>query len=394
MQPFETYLECFLWDLVDEGIDAVLDRIKGETGVRGIVVPVHHPGVMQFRPHTGVSPRTFVSQGGAQFQPDGSRYAGTRIRPAVDDWLRKSNPFKAAVQGCKDRGLKVAAAVRACMVPAVARRFEPACVRDVWGDRDEWLCPVNPDVQEYVRCLLTDLSENYTLDAVAVGFLGFGHTGDGRSWSRWNEHRGFELGPVETWLRSVCFCESCRQLAKRDGLDVDAAVGIASDTLEAACAGNACRKEPIADFVAAHPALRVFLDWRGEQLRRWLPTLEPACRCDLIVDAHQEPLRSGLEMSDIAACCDAVLGETTRTDAKQVEQWTQWGQRFCEPSRMSLRVSAGVRCDHSESLVAAVSAAARAGCRAVHIGDYGSVPLSRLEWIRQAVRFAHRQRET
>ena len=38
--------DCYLWDFVDEGIDTALDRIKNETGVTGIVIHVHCPGLL------------------------------------------------------------------------------------------------------------------------------------------------------------------------------------------------------------------------------------------------------------------------------------------------------------------------------------------------------------
>jgi hypothetical protein len=390
-QPFETYLDCFLWDLVDEGIDTVLDRIKGEIGVKGIVVPVHHSGVQQFRPHAGVSPRTFQSKGGAEFQPDSSRYAATRIRPVVDDWLRKSNPFKTVVQACKDRGLKIGAAIRACAASPIARQYEHAAVRDVWGDRDDWLCPVNPDVQEYVRSLLTDLSENYPIDSVVLNFLGYGYTSGGTMWSHTNEHQGFSLGPVETWLRSICFCESCRQLAKRDGVDVDRAARVVTEALESACDSGERLKDTLSSFAQDHAELNALLEWRMGQLHAWIGTLKTSCQCELVMGVHQEPLRSGLDVRKLADYHDAVLCSTRQTDPKEVESSIRWSSDVWSPDRVCVRVGAGACCADSGSLVAAVSLAAKSGCRAVHIADYGSIPQARLDWVRQAVRFAHRE---
>src|SRR5690349_13438156 len=102
---FHISMNCYPWDLVDEGIDAVLDRLKGEAGVTGISVPFSCGPIVQLRPHAGVSPRTFRSRGGVQFQPEASHYTGTRIRPVVADWLRKSNPLAAIAEACAKRGL-------------------------------------------------------------------------------------------------------------------------------------------------------------------------------------------------------------------------------------------------------------------------------------------------
>ena len=84
---FQTNLWCYLWDLVDEGIDPVLDRLQGEAGATGVSVATCYHSVDQLRPHPGISPRTFRSAGGAQFQPASDRYAATRIRLSVPQVL-------------------------------------------------------------------------------------------------------------------------------------------------------------------------------------------------------------------------------------------------------------------------------------------------------------------
>ena len=58
---FQTNVWCYLWDLVDEGIDGVLDRLKGEAGATGISVATSYYSVDQLRPHAGMLPRTFRS---------------------------------------------------------------------------------------------------------------------------------------------------------------------------------------------------------------------------------------------------------------------------------------------------------------------------------------------
>ncbi len=388
---FEVNLECFLWDLVDEGIEDALDRIKGETGVTGVVVPVHGRGVMQFRPHAGVSPRSYIYDGGAMFQPEPVRYGGTRIRPVVAETLRKSNPLKAVVEACHARGLKIGCGLAACYCRPVAERYEHAAVRDIFGDRDYWLCPVNPDVQEYVRSLLTDLTENYTFDSVWLSHVGFACSSKTLLWTRGHEHRGFVMGPVELWLRTICFCESCRQLSKRDGIDVEAAAKTAGETLETACRSGTCVQDPLSEFVEKNEALGAYLDWRKTQLHRWIPTLKTACRCTLIGEDYQQSLRSGLSLRELPDAYDILHCFCPETGADAVQAAMARIDGVWDRSKVAIGLSARVECPSSEALVGAVLRAAQSGCRAVSIGDYGSIPLERLEWIRQAVRFARRE---
>ena len=50
---FQTLVSCYLWDLVDEGIEEVLDRLQGEAGATGVGVGVCCPRTAVLRPHRG-----------------------------------------------------------------------------------------------------------------------------------------------------------------------------------------------------------------------------------------------------------------------------------------------------------------------------------------------------
>lgn len=388
---FEASLDCYLWDLVDEGIDDVLDRIKGETGATGIVVPVHGKAVATFRPHAGVSPRAYVYDGGALFQPDASRYAGTRLRPVVFDGIRKSNPLKTIVQASHARGLKVGCAVAACDCGPVAERYEHAAVRDILGDRHHWLCPVNPDVQEYVRSLLGDLTENYELDSLRLGDLGFAGSGNADERGDIEAHSEFVLGPVEAWLGNICFCESCRQLSKRDGVNLDAAAAVALETLESACRTGDSSRQTIAEFAEDREPLAAYLDWRTAQLNAWIGTLKTTCRCMLMVDPHPDTMGSGISMESVFEAFDVLACQCPRVSAAAVEAELAKADSAWDRSRVAVRVSAGSGCPDSQSLVAAVAKIAKSGCHSAEISNYGSIPMDRLDWIRQAIRFARRE---
>src|SRR5205085_3889822 len=87
------YLAVEPWDLIDEGIDRVLDRISGEIGCDGIQVTAVTGPVHVFRPHANVSPRTYRCDAAAYFQPDAKRYADSRLRPLPAAWIKSRNPL-------------------------------------------------------------------------------------------------------------------------------------------------------------------------------------------------------------------------------------------------------------------------------------------------------------
>ena len=215
---FQVNLWCYLWDLVDEGIDQVLDRLKGEAGATGISVATCYHSIDQLRCHPGVSPRTFRSAGGAQFQPDASSYEGTRIRPVVATWLGKRNPLAALADACQKRGLKLRGWTVCCHSSLGVARHPTCAVKDVFGDPNPtWLCPVNPDVREYLRAMVDDLTRNYAFDAIELERPSF----DANPHAHAHHKIGFELGDVGRWLYHLCFCESCRQAAEIVARQVD-----------------------------------------------------------------------------------------------------------------------------------------------------------------------------
>src|SRR4029079_3440231 len=127
-------MRCDVWDLVDEGVDSVLDRLKGEAGITTVLVPLVCRPVEQLRAHKEVAPRRFRSRGGAQFQPDGAHYANTRLRPIPAEWLRKSNPLAQVAEAWQKSGMSLTGAVNCCHAPVMVERYPFAGIKDVWGE--------------------------------------------------------------------------------------------------------------------------------------------------------------------------------------------------------------------------------------------------------------------
>lgn len=378
---FQADMECHLWDLVDEGIEEVLDRLKGEAGVTGVCVPAVVAPVHRLRPHD-VSPRTFITAGGIQFQPQSELYAATRVRPVVAAWLRKSNPLAAVAEACRKRGLGLRASVTCARSPATVERHAFAGVKDAFGDlRQDWLCPVNPDVREYLRTLLEDLSRNYPLEAVELLGLGFPPARIGPD----GPAVGCDVGALGDWLLNLCFCESCRQTATRDGLDAQACIRSARAALERILTRDEPPSRSPQEFLGEEPLLSVWQDWRLRQVTELLGSLSDVCRTPMVVRLNPPTQYTGLEVAAKAAVGLQVAMSSLGDDAVDA------GFRDLPPS---VEVSLSARhpeCRDAASLVRAVSRLARAGFRRVRIEDYGSIPVSRLDWVKQAVRYARRE---
>jgi len=387
----ETSLECYLWDLVDEGIDDVLDRLQGEVGVSGVCVPVFCPPIRQLRPHPGVSPRVFRSAGGAQFQPEVSHYAGTRLRPVTAEWLRKSNPLAAVGEACTKRGLNLHVRISACYSPATVERFGSHAVKDVFGEADpDWLCAANPDVRELLRGLVEDLIAHYPIAQVRVGSACFPP-----SWRPADlmEECGLDSGPGFRWRQRLCFCESCRQIARREEVDVAAAARSVSVALERAFETGQEPEGKIQESLAEDSILSAFIDWRSRQVTLLARAIREACPWPLILQRRGEPWETGEDSESLKPLCDGAASGCVNTETGSIEGPRPEELALAgEMSRIHLEMTVGdCWCRDSAAAVAAASRMVKRGIRNIRFRNYGVLPLARLEWIHQAVRFARRE---
>jgi hypothetical protein len=387
---FQTYMWTYLWDLVDEGIDQALDRLKGEAGVTGISLAVTYHSIEQLRPHPSVSPRTFHSPGGAQFQPAPDLYAASRIRPVVAPWLKKANPLAAVSEACEKRGLKLRAWTVCCHGSATVAKYPVFAMKDAFGDPSAtWICPINPDVREYLRALVEDLTTHYLFDTIELERPSFPE----KLHSHAHHKIGVALGPVGEFLYNLCFCESCRQAAKRDGIDVEAAAAAAEDGLAAILSDRDLEASSRESFLSENPDLAAFVDWRCRQVTSLVASLKQASPVRVVVHRIGDRYMAATDWRSVGGACDGLLApcsysgeEAMKTLVQEVSADTggtagvELSFNACTPP-----------CPNAEAFVSAVAGAAKLGVRSVDVYNYGLLPIQRMEWVRRASRYAQRE---
>jgi len=390
MSELQTNLWSYLWDLVDGGIDDVLDYLQGEMGITGLSVATSYPEIDQLRPRDAIKPRIFRSAGGVQFQPQSAHYHSTRMRPVVAAWLKKSNPLTAVAEACAKRHLRLRAWHVCCDSPVTASRYAGNTVKNVFGDSSRrWLCPANPDVREYLRATVEDLSEHYPFETIELDRLSFPSAKRGMA----PLQTGIDLGEMGTWLTDLCFCESCRQSATREGIDVEAASQSAQATLRQLFDTGETTQLPLHEFIADQPALQTYVSWRCEQVTSLVHTIKQACRCRLVVHRKGTSLREATDFTAIAQQCDGLLTSCSPLEGEMLEsQIGSTCQQTGDINRVELGLTAcSPACPNYDTLVRAMSEAARQGIRRIGIANYGLLPAPRLAWIRQATRYAQRE---
>ena len=376
----EASLVTYPWDLLDEGLETVLDRLQGEIGVTRLSVWGAAPPVMQLRARK-VTPRFVRTRGGLLFQPAEEYYTGTRCKPMVSTWVKGRNPLSKIAQACAERGMALQVKVSAALMGRLAHRHPEMTCKNVFGGESELgICLANPDVQACLGGLIADLSQNYKLSGITLAdFL-----------ITWPEALATDtwmtagLGTIERWLLAMCFCESCYQRAAACGVDVDAVRRSAQVVLEGGLDRGQPMEQPLEDLLAQNAPLAAHQAWRAAELAALFQRLRDACGCELLlergVEGEDALQQEGIDLKSVAGVvtridCFEQLPSALLRDARRSEVWL--------PASLAL----GRR---GTGLVSAYQQAAELGFAGVEIGGFGQLPDAALSTIKQAIRIARR----
>ncbi len=376
------FLSAYPWDLIDEGVGAVLDRLYGEVGATGVSLWVAPPPLVQLRVRD-VQPRVFRTRGGLFFHPDERHYCGTRCKPIVSGWVKTRNPLTRIAEACTESGMELRVIVSAAMTGRLAQRHsEMSCKNAFAAESQVSLCLANPDVQAYLCGLVTDLSSNYSLSGVTV-------TDFVIAWAEvyaGGLRAGMPLGEVEASLLSTCFCESCHQRATAAGVDVAMAQRSVQVILQRSMHAGVATDRRLDAIVADNEPLAAYYRWRTGELSSLLARLAKACRCELLLDRTLDgpagEQHAGLDLSVPAAVI------------YRLHHPEELASAFCPAARRSeFRLpEVFVIGSHAPDLVRTLSQAVELGFAGVVIDNYGLLPDSALTPIKQAIRFAKRHR--
>ncbi len=378
---FAAYLRMFPWDLLDDDLESMLDRLHGDVGLSGISLWMALPPTEYLRSRC-LKPRFVRSGGGLLFPFNEAAYVGTRCKPLIADWVRGKEPLRRIGEACAKRGLSIRAVISASRTGRLAHRYPEMACKSVFQDPcDESVCLSHPDVRSFLSAMVSDLSSREGVGAVVLSNYLIAWTPGLR------RHREVDppgLGDVERILISTCFCESCHQRAVEAGVDVAAARRcvevLVSKALEAARPGD----RSLSGVLADSPPLAAYFAWRSRELSQLLECLSQASKCELVLERYDDGmegvLQSDLEMTARTVVLHRGQDCTTRTVAT------------CAAARRNelLIPTNHVEDSKGPKLVSALARAAEAGFAAAEFDGFDRLPDSWLTTVKQAVRFARR----
>ncbi|MCE5228194.1 hypothetical protein LLG95_01175 [bacterium] len=209
-------IRAFVWDLADEGIHEVLDRLA-QLGIDGINLALAYHGGRFYCPHNRRHGMVHAPDGALYFQPLLSCYEA--LRPRVHPEYGSGVFVARAREALHERNMSMTAWVVLFNNLTLSMSYPNVTGVNALGDRIEGaLCPANPDVRTYAQALVEDLASRVGVDVIEIEDFSFAshlsYTGP-----RWI---GIPIGPNLGYLLTLCFCQHCRHRAEEANIEIGA----------------------------------------------------------------------------------------------------------------------------------------------------------------------------
>jgi hypothetical protein len=207
-------LYLFAQDILDEGVEAVLDRLQ-EAGANSITLAVSYHHGRDVHPHNPKHRVVFHEGGTVYFRPDIRLYDLTPLKPTVARIALEADPLARLVDAAVGRSMAVSAWTVFLHNSRLGLLHPESTAVNAFGDRlVHSLCPANPGVVSYATALATDVAR-YGVRSIAIealSYLPFDHG--------YHHERNFlRLSPTVRYLMGLCFCRHCLAAAADLGVD-------------------------------------------------------------------------------------------------------------------------------------------------------------------------------
>ncbi|MCJ7551885.1 MAG: hypothetical protein MUQ30_19625 [Anaerolineae bacterium] len=221
----EVVASLYPWDLLDEGLDNILETLERDTLTNStyLVALMHdekRPLTDFYYPHNRRRKVYWTEDSRAYWRPSAASYAGCRIKPRVSDRpeIRERDWLQELIDGSRRRGMSVGAELSHTWIDKIRMREELEDVRqrDIFGARiDGHMCPNHPDVRAYGTALYLDLATHYDVDFIQTCMVGF-FPGGRQPWAGSGAGESMRLLNIAT---GGCFCQHCQASAEAQGLN-------------------------------------------------------------------------------------------------------------------------------------------------------------------------------
>lgn len=374
-----------VWDLQDEGVDAVLGWMKDSGLNQMLIAGSYHSG--WFVHPRKERRRLFMTEGGVlYFPPDPKIFKATPIEPGVAAVARDTNWMQRAGERLDRYGLRMASWTIGVHSTRLGQRYPEFTQHTAYGDSLPHALSIGHDaVREYLKALCRDLATNYPMYGVqleAFGWMGVNH-------GHHHERDLTALHPFEQSLLSTCFNPETMKKATARGIDARQAREAVRLVLDAAF-----REAP--DRPAGHPASMAEVEDRSPDLKAY-NRFRRDLADELIVEIKQHALKgtacklllqSGYQ-AEVAHAVDGFACGAYGQPPEKVLETVRRARSAAPPEWKGdfpcfIRLGMGVPASPAE-LRAIVTAVKDGGSTGPIFYNYSESPPRMLDWIKGAI---------
>jgi hypothetical protein len=318
----EVASSLYPWDLMDEGVELILDKLQQNTKCNStyLVALMHdekRPLTDFYYPHNPKRLVYWPEDSRVYWEPDPSKYQDCRIRPRRSDHaeLNTTDWLEQLITASRKRNMYTGAELSHTWIDKerLANEFPDVVQKDVFGqpinDRiGPPICFNHPDVRAYGIALYTDLVSNYDIDMVQTCIMGFAPSPHAR--------KDNEIERLIGLAQGGCFCEHCRDRAQALGLDWQAIVrklrwiaegyGKLNGSAATELALTVASSTSVTAFLTYTPELYEWIKFRTQSLTAFYAEIYEAChavKADIDVRLNHWTLYPELSGMDLRALC-------------------------------------------------------------------------------------------
>lgn len=416
----EIAASLYAWDLHDEGIEHILDVLTTRSEVNSVyLVGLMHsekrPLHARHYPHNPVRKSYIPEDSRAYWKPEMPRYK--RIKPLTSDrdFLKDRDWLQELIEAARKRGLKTGLEISHTIIDSMhaVEHMPDILQRDVFGNlvgafetqqgRTALPCLNNPDVQEYIEALFTDVVANYDVDFIQTCLVLFGpghlHTGHGLPPNAWQRLAGVAAGG--------CYCDHCKAKAQAEGLDWDKVLEEGGHLAKVALKiGHEEEHErqlldesnyTEAELLTEYEHFTAWLHFRKRSVTEAFARVRKAIKAvkpeiDFRYNTYMgSPEKSGLDFKSAYQHVDSVRESDYSDQWGTLEGVAMKRSRLMKVRRalrddQPLLAALGVRPNATtETLMLSIKAATEAGCDGLSLGHYDGATMERLDVVKQGL---------
>jgi hypothetical protein len=394
-QALKASIELFAypWDILARGIEPFIEECR-ELGVNVLhVTTLYHSGKF-FLPRNNAHRVYFPEPGSLYVTLPQGAFATGGVTPKVSklagsDWLQK------LAKASGSAGIRLAAWTVFHHSSALGTEHPELTACNLFGDAYPFaLCPSSERVRQYSVSLskaMAGLNVFDTLDLETIGYLGYYH-------GHHHEVTAVPAGPLEYFLLSLCFCNSCMEAGNRAKIPMQSlreqlrAVLLEKVGCDDACSRSPDNMEQLTTLLALSEPLQRLVRLRIDtvsslvrQIKEVVGKVKLGGFTSSFVGSPSNIWMEGVSLPEFRELVESIHLLAYTSDTDRVNDDLVFCRAQVEDhAKLNLTLNLGLPVTPSLGhALAKIEFAQRQGVRRFSFFNYGFLGAGRLSWLRE-----------